>query len=456
MTIQQPYINITGNHFNKYVELWTNFSVEYNADLPNREKLKPAHRRLFYTLIRIASRTLKISNKMLQNSPLLAMESNQPLRISTNRKELADNGFNKEITKRTISNYLDRLVWAGVIKRAKFHGTQCNFELLINPNFLLISDYSNREYEPKSKFSTEFLRTKKQAIRKAKVKIFQHMFSDKRVKTFNNSIITNSDFVKNLKIDTTHLEQYGIFGQAENISYPKTSENIQKTFTENTPSKTTLNNKQAENGEKITPKNGGGGGENSEELTYWQKIEQKQQRIREYLTGAATVVYWYMVENLFPNHDINPSQKAKAIDYLIDEYFLNEMFNITQKDIDRYTENYKRRIDLAKGYIERNNFNTQWIFPVRYLDKDNPKGFVATKKWQLNYNKLQATRKVNGVVREKGLTETEKLNRILRLYAKHGTLEQLNACENYVKNVMPKQTKVFYEAIRQINNKKYA
>lgn len=429
-TIKAPYLKVA-NMF-EYTDLWNNFEDQYNKDKKNRERLKKPHKDLFYKIIQIASENLRFRNKILQGSELMAIRNDMPLRVSTNRLELKKRAFRNSSTTRTISNYINRLMEAKVISEKKFHGTKSDFELLINPDFLLIYDFYDENYKPLSKYSTEKIETVKRIVREAKLKNFQVLFSDNLLKASNKLIITKGATLTFRKNDWT----------SKNIS-ENISENTPQASTEKKSSKTPTSYKNELKTEK--EKNSAKKEKEAKELP-------QTDPYKAMIVAWANIFYLYMQNKLFKNHTINPVQKEKTIAYIAEHYFFESKRWYNEKEIEKLLHHYQERIDLAEAYVERANYDTRWIFPLYYLDVNSSNGFrfKNTKEWHERRKKTYAKREVQKIANDKKASDIEKLNRMIKLFAKNRNEIQLNYCNNYVKNVLPKYQNAFHKGIREL------
>lgn len=421
--ISAPYIKKDGKDFFSYTDIWKNFTEQYNEGRPSREKLKDSHKRIYYTLIRLAKEQIDQRNKILYGSEFMAINSAAPLKVHTNRLELKNRSFGKDKTTRSISNYITRLTDAGVIVGNQFHGTQADFDLLINPDFLLIFDYYQQDYKPLSKYSSEKIETEKRAIRAAKLKIFQVLVSVGLRKPFNNSIIT----------------------KGVSLTLNKSEHKPTKTITETSPKQKTAKPKIQKEKEKNCAKK-------EKEKDSGQKEKEIDPRIA-HIMGLAAIFYEYLVAKIFPNHTINPAHKQKTIEYIAMEYFKLADKSHTKKFLETtWEKSYKKRIDLAAAWIERSKFDMKWQFPRHYLDVNNPKGFKKTGKWLTMAQNLTAKRNVEKVAANKKLTPDQKLSAMIRAFANNRTHQQLDYCRAYVKKVIPQYQNAFNQAAKQIVN----
>ena len=90
---------------------------------------------------------------MFKDTPeLRLLEDSEVIVLSTNREALSWVENTLQINGNTVYRQLLRLIEAGVISKKVNHGSQMNFELFINPDFLLIRDLITPDYKPTSKY----------------------------------------------------------------------------------------------------------------------------------------------------------------------------------------------------------------------------------------------------------------------------------------------------------------
>lgn len=414
MEILNPFIKTTTEKdFANYKNLWNEFVKQYNADKQSGEQLKNVHRQIYYTLVRLSKKNIEINNKLLANSPLKAIENNLAYKIKTNRKDLSKFAFNGEKDVSSISLYISRLVDAGVIQSSTWHGAKNDFDLYINPDFLLIYDYSKEKYTPTSPYLIEKSPTENRGAQGGLLLKSEPVPDVSRL--INNSTIT-------IGVEKTF-----------NKSYPEHSGNISGN----------------------TPQTGLKKEENKEEKEKSCAKKEKEDRRKTYLRLMARLFYQYMIEMLFKEHTINPTHATKTIDYIETMYFSGQKFmngEITEKGIENLWEKqYKPRLDMAASYVKRSNYDMQYQFPLHYLSSENTKGFAATKKWKISSDNHAAVREVVKVANSRKLSDTDKLHNMVRLFSKHRNVEYLNICISYVRNTIPQFEKDFKYMINWIN-----
>lgn len=175
--IQRPFLN-----FNLQDELLDQFVEQYNQavrikrlqELTRRRKkallegreltgkefqlgeeyqlIKEAHINLMKAIVRAAGQQMLRDNDLFNEKGLIKLHRcrpDEPYRLFTSNQKLRDNRY-KACSTRSVWNQLQRLKTCGFIREKVFHGTKADFEVLINPDFLLIFDSDNREYLPES------------------------------------------------------------------------------------------------------------------------------------------------------------------------------------------------------------------------------------------------------------------------------------------------------------------
>ncbi len=428
--IKMPFIKlqVDGNDdFSKFKEIYDTFEAEYNGSKAFlREKLREEHWTFFKAIIKLVKQQIDKNNAALPNSPNIAIDMSKPYVLRTNRIELTC-FYTKRKDPRTMHNYRQRLMDAGIITNKQWHGAREDFELHINPNFLLIHDYSDENYIPSSPYLREKTETENRGSQEGMWKSFPPIPCNTR--SFNNSIIGKGDFLTKIKSSDS------LNGKKE---IPSLNENELQEHPKTEKSPSGLQGKK----EKSCAKKE-------------KSCAKKEKSPRElYLIGLATVFYQYMIEKFMYKNVINPAQKEKAIQYLVDVYFSGTE-GMTENQIwkNYWLYNYKLRLDMVADYVKRHDVNTEFWFPTKYLDVNNPKGFASTKKWLENARKEAAKRAIEKVTRDpkdRKLTDEEKFRNVLKLFSKKRNLIYLNKCESYVKKVIPQYLKPFTSAVREM------
>ncbi len=403
--------------FKSSLEAFHQFAGGYNKDKPLCKQLRPQHSKLFARILTLLSRHFYKRNELFQDTPgLRDIDDSEPVRLSTNRKALSWVENTIQINGNTVYRQLLRLIGAGAITKKINHGSQMNFELFINPDFLLINDITNPEYKPSSKYSKAEKKAAPTSLNTSFTPV--HLTLEKEL--FNNS---------NIAVDKETfpaVRDESIKGQERTPkkNFEKEHWGISQTWHEN---QTRMDEKS-----RLA-------------IQKWVKKEQKatpapESKLREYQKGAARWFFWYTLNQLFEGRSINTSHLENTLAYVEQFYFTN---CLSLKTIENTRKIYKWRIDKAKRMIARHNINMQWIFPGQYLDLNrkgnNPQtgkpymSFVYTATWPQKFEHLQRKKKSE----QQKNKELDQLHKLFRLYLDNPGLVQFRRCEAYVKKNIP-------------------
>lgn len=117
--------------------------------MEKHQLLKDEHLNLMVKLSSMANKEMHFNNENLVSLGLQKIDTTQPVVLSTSGPNIKKwIGANSE---RTIRRRLRRLQTCGFILGKRFHGWQSNFDLLLDPQMLLISDMAAPEYEASAK-----------------------------------------------------------------------------------------------------------------------------------------------------------------------------------------------------------------------------------------------------------------------------------------------------------------
>lgn len=403
--------------FKSSLEAYHMFAGEYNRDKPLGEQLRPQHSKLFARILTLLSRHYYNSNELFKDTPeFRKIDDSEPQELSTNRKALSWVEKTIKIDGNTVYRQILRMMDAGVIPQKINHGSQMNFELLINPDFLLIKDLTNPDYKPGSKFlesgntqnppslNTSFtpepLTPEKELSNNSNIRVdkeFRRSGRNELVKEQERAAKKNSE-----------KEHWGI-SQSQN-SKPNGIDEKSRQFIQ----------KWKEKEHQVAPA--------------------RESKLREYQKGAARWFFWYVMNQLFEGRSINAAHLENTLAY-VEQYYFSQCHSL--KAIEHTRKIFQWRIDKAKRNIVRHNINMQWIFPGHYLDINrkgiNPQtgkpymSFVNTADWPRKYAHLHKAKKEE---RQKN-TDFDKLNAQLRIYLNNPNLNQFRRCEAYVKKNIP-------------------
>ena len=422
--------------FKRSLEAYHQFVGEYNKDKPLCEQLRPQHSKLFTRVLTLLSRQYYKRNELFRDtSELRQIDDSKPSELATNRKALSWVEKTLQINGNTVYRQLLRLISAGVISEKINHGSQMNFELLINPDFLLIKDLINPEYHPTSKFLNTENTPKQTSLNTSFTP--EHLTPEKELS--NNSII---------KVDKESLP-------AVRDEFVKEQERTQKESFEK--EHWGISQSKNSNSKEIDKK--------SQLLIHqWKEKDQqvapaRESKLREYQKGAARWFFWYTLDQLFEGRSINAAHLENTMAYVEQNYFINCP---SIKAVENTRRLYQWRINKAKRNIVRHNISMQWIFPGQYLSLNrkgiNPKtgkpymSFVNTASWPKKFEHLQKKKQSNIIQKN----DYDKLNIQLRLYVNNPNLNQFRRCEAYVKKNIPHLMYQFLSQFSTLKPKSYA
>lgn len=403
--------------FKSSLEAFHLFAGEYNRDKPLRKQLRPQHSKLFARVLTLVSRQLYNRNELFKDTPeFRILDNSQCLQLSTNRKALSWVEKTIQINGNTVYRQILRLMEAGVISEKVNHGSQMNFDLLINPDFLLIKDFANPDYVPSSKFLKDENPQNKTSLNTSFTP--EHLTPEKEL--FNNS---------NIAVDK--------------VSLPAVRDELVKE-----PERAEKKNFEKEHWGISQTQNGNPTQLDEKSLRFIQQWKEKEPRVapardsklREYQKGAARWFFWYTINRLFEGRSINTAHLENSLAY-VEQYYFTHCLSL--KAIEQTRRMYQWRIDKARRTVARHNINMQWIFPGHYLDLNrkgnNPQtgkpymSFANTATWPRKYVHLHAKRKNE----QHKNRDFDLLNKQLRLYVNNPNLNQYRRCEAYVRKNIP-------------------
>ena len=379
-----------------------NFTQQYNADKDLKDKLRDTHFTLFCNVLSLYSKSIYNRNKILRESKdLLAMDPDNAPSLRTNNKELGDKI--QGVCKGTIWRRLSRLIEAGIIQK-EWHGTTNNYELFINPNFLLISDVNNVNYVPESEYLPKKAIIENQKITKVKTTSLDDLQLITRKEPYNNVIINNGIVNDNFI----------------------TKKNTLKSNPVKYSTKKGLNTEQKNDIIKIDVK---------KELSATEILAKKEKEFENYKYTMAKWVYAYMEHFLFSHKDvIFNAVKIKTISYIQKNYLKNVK---TKTELEKRCNYLKLMIDHITEKYVKNNYQIEQ-FPLKYIDIDNTKsGFINVHYW------LQDTAKFKKQL-EIDKNNRDKLNKIIREYQNYKSVPAYSKAEEYVKKNIPNLLTEFY------------
>lgn len=402
-------VNYPVLRFKSSLTAFLNYSKEYNTEKPLKQQLRPQHVTMFTRILTLLARQLYEHNRLFKDTPeLRQLDTDRPVPLSTNRKALSWVEKTVKINEHSAYRHVTRLMEAGVIVKKVNHGTQMNFELFINPDFLSITDVSDGENDPGDESPEGGNSAEHGGLRTNYPPEYLN-----RKELFNNLNIA----VEKVSLPAVRDEYVKEQKRTEEKNFLKEHREIAHKPDE---TKGRINERSAEliDNWNLTAVKAG-------------KKEQKvlphrESRLREYQKSAARWFFWYVLTRLFEGRVFNPAHLENTLAYVEQYYFVNCP---TLKAIEQTCKLFQWRIDKAKGTIDRHNTDMRWVFPGYYLDMDrkgiNPKtgkpymSFANTASWPAKYEQFQKQKEKQ----RKKDTARDYLDKQLRLYLNNPTLE---------------------------------
>lgn len=407
------------------MKAYNNFANIFNSDKKYlRERLNPQHNIFFNHLVREYRQMLFTQNK-IQCQPI---DSNNMPPLSTNRAVFAN------ITgrsKRTISDYITKLMKVGAIIKKINHGPELNFELWINPELLIIFDENNPKFTPKSKYLELADFEKFRGSERKNLQQFQVLLET----SMNNKII-GVETVDKVSASPINLQETFLNGIGLNAD--KFTGNM---LTGNTGEYEQFEKAYQQKIEKFSQKNLTGGRPAQKNIMP-DPLENLKALFTSWLLNLAIALIW-------KNKKIHPAQLDKAYSIIYNQYFDQAKDSRTA---DVLFNSYKLRLEAAARNINHRikpeNLN---IYPAHYFDRNNKNGFAGTANW----NRLNEHYKNKDRIKKQLKTDTQKLTTQFTLFLMHPKIEQYNLCVSYIKKNIPHLESIFVETVSQQQNLTY-
>lgn len=428
--LQRPYINVNKHmtamfkRFDARADEQARFIKATRDEFLNNhwQPLKAAHRGLYADLIHLVklamNNRLTLMGKDTEYIPIFAHDPEQPFSLFTNREELAKRSRKSESA---IHRQLLRLEEAGIIMMRKFHGVNRNFELLINPEFIIISDLANLEFDPLlSKPENTQNKASKRGLR-AKCSPYTNLQEPD-----NNKIMAVDSQEGALRAEATPQTPQGAFfgipACRNNTTGDKTNINSNGNIGENTLSRDEcLSFFYRNSGVQTQVKEWNKQGKTTLSLSD-RIIPPVAPAPHAEIIGKQhhknTLLYtdWlikYAISKLFSSHTHYRPAIAAAFEMVAAHYW-NRC--ITSQDFENSFTIYRWRIDAAARYAARTNFNLSNIYLTTYFDPNNMNGcsFARTRSWYVNARKFKTKRTENKMRAEVMRTLTAKTEEVLK------------------------------------------
>jgi len=408
---------------------FNNFRESYNAKQDNlRDKLRDTHAELYYDLIRQYMMLINKHVSIFKDTPQLREISTGDLpSLRTNRSKISTRQHN--VNGSTIYRRLQRLVKSGAIIGKVSHGPERDFELHLNAELLIFRDQANPGFISASQYLKNADISALQPVKSANCTLIQNKspFNNKIIPVDNatqlqetNSNKTNTS-IKNKKVsfhdNLKHKSHYTRATQNKPDQYENSKNTIK-----NIP--------VTENLLEIISNRGTISGANTNKSVV---IKDKKQKLHEFRMFLAREFVFYMISSLFRDKSLFPGVIERTIDYVLSFYF-SESIVRTYKAGNQLLAEYKWRIDKAKAYVERYNFDMSNIYPYEYIRLSNSgpgkMSFVNTQKWLDDTRNYLRMKKKKKQARDKLILWKQKL-------INEPTLHQYLAGQAYVKANIP-------------------
>lgn len=448
--IQIPYINLRA-HLSAMMDRYDAFADEYNASIQVKrdsaeneairrtfQTLKPTHRALFKDLI------IETGHNMLKHirtsEKLQSEQANEGI-IKLLRNPLVGDGFfvcttnryqiakHNRKDKTTVYRNLNRLIEAGIISEKVNHGYKSDFELLINADFLIVSDRANPEYNP---LTTSAKVAKCNQEEKEKEHLINKIYSDvpsvlnttgSEANASQTGTSTGTGAAVNTVNDGFRAPERGFkpSGGAVDIQFLKADRGMDRVR---------LN--------KIT------------NPAQWHAFHR--------LSFSAMFVD-YMIEKIYNRMGtvIIPEARLRAIEYAEKAYFPSaettaERFETpffvcdSIADYSNRLNGLKWCVDAAFRYAARKR--SYFMILNKYIDIQTVNGFINTLEWykKAKFNEKEKARHA------KNAADLRKLNELTRSVYENQTYESYITAEKFVENHLNKYLWVFRRQMATILN----
>lgn len=366
------------------------FQSQYNQTRENKaEQLRRPHQELFAELLRQYRRQLSNYRKLFNDTPDQLLINPDTPTLSTNRMRLS-RALNCHHS--SIYRQLNRLIESGAIETKIGHGTQRNFELILNPNLVLINDVDNPEIATTSIYLAESYATAESHL--------QNTLSAK-----STPVHVNRNTISNI-ISTVETVNNEPQEQKNEVSTLRDEKQEHELIT-NTKEQFKNTGKQAKTIRKSAS-----------------KLE---------ILKARYVSWFYLLvmDNLFAGRpEIYPAELRKAKQQIATKYFEHckqpAHFRAAAWE-------FEQRVLSARRYLENHPETAakfdKFSYPSAWLDPQNPNGFAGTKKWFNEQQKRSITRK-----------RQAKFHDLIAQFAHNPSLTKFNQGLALVKSKLPEYT----------------
>ncbi len=414
LLLYKPYIAV--NH--QYSIIWDRFTELYNEDKPKGEHLRTPHFDLFYLLVRLLSKQIKKDNETLRKDFDNPLNPNEPYPFYTNSAYLAR--LRRYASKKTIYNQLNRLQDAGVITK-KGHGSYRNFEVIINPAFLLISDYAAPEYAPAA---PEFFKSGNQIVAKEQSKTLPMYL-----------LLTDDPLNKKINAVETVEKKAAFLPSGETVN--ETGVPFNRYPAEHNQSPAAAGKEKEK---KVAPKKE----KESPAAKKWAGTHFSKDW---WVNMFVEQFYAMLITYIFSKHDIWEIEEQRTKER-ITEWFSG--IKNPKQGVD-WMNQAEWRMKAAARFYKAHNYDISNIFPDRYIDPENEYGFARTAKWWEKHRRNRLRKEQELIKHRQNLEKHLKLQEKVKEYAQKMDIHTYRKCEEYVKTIIPELMPQFVACVQKLN-----
>lgn len=489
MIASLPYIN-TRAHLKEMMRRFDLYMDMYNAEVAKMEggkkfTLKATHRAFYKDLVLETGKRMLARIKVYQRiqreqgdeqaMELLAasITGDDFYACTTNRVALASHNRKD---KTTIYRNIQRLLDAGILVNKVYHGAKRNFDILIDSDFLLVSDEQQPEFNPVTMgrdFSQEV------AFCKLKKNIQEHLkYKINGIEPVDNSADATVEHIQQTQQEQLRPGEIAVLERLNELSTRSF------TGTEEMQGKVAKIPTETERRTDEIKKLGGGapGREASiQDFAEHRGIDKSKvigNLVREngkFITKSdpkswhafhrlAHSVYFvnYLIDRIYTHRGItiHPGARIKAIQYVEDFYFPDPLATSekltengthtpftpcqTLEQMANRLSGLKWCVDAANRHaIKKNGF---FPMPLRYIDIENENGLRGTFAW---FRKQQNADVVISKSK-KNKDDFKKLHQLIRNVIENPSYTELLRAEETVRATMPRYIYLFQSSVNMI------
>ncbi|MBI3519522.1 MAG: hypothetical protein HY062_09230 [Bacteroidetes bacterium] len=325
-------------------------------------------------------------------------ENNLPT-LQTNNRQLAKL---VKCSSRTIQRHIAKLQLAGIVTSKVFHGSNSNFEVLINPKILLV-----RKQQPVHNLKKQFQEEIQQSSQNPLKSTFSELQKTNCPDTYTGNIYIKENNII-IEVDNS------VNNKAGDLTGNRTGDTgeIAQVFSD----------KQKKNEEKNMQKTG-------EIALRADKLDDRNV-LSDPARNNSLILYtnllWLMARNLlYKEADLTEHQIEIAKDLIRKLYEPASTSNLPNVH-----QQYVERISLVSKYLKKDPVKRYVPLPYKYFDIHNPHGFVGTKKWyqadQLRKREVEKELALKRTIRKYQNNEKKDVSK------KKPALQLFRECENTI------------------------